>query len=70
MFKKISKMRSHHQIIFSVLIGLAVVAFWRGCWRLMDMYLFPNNYQLSGWISLIIGAGILVGTHYAVKELM
>ncbi len=36
----------------------------------MDEYLFPENYNLSLWVSVIIGVAILIITNYATKELM
>lgn len=63
-------MKSKHQILFAILIAFAVVSFWRGVWGLMDEYLFPNNYQLSLWISLVLGVVILIVTNYVTKELM
>ncbi|NIO44031.1 MAG: hypothetical protein GTN36_00555 [Candidatus Aenigmarchaeota archaeon] len=68
-FEKFGKLKTKHQIMFAVLITFAVVAVWRGFWGLMDEYLFPENYQLSLWVSLIIGLVILTSTHYAVREL-
>ena len=70
MIKQISKMESKHQLLFAIIIALAVVSFWRGVWGLMDEFLFPNNYQLSLWASLILGILILIITNYATKELM
>lgn len=70
MFRKISQMKSKHQTVFAVVIAFAVISFWRGVWGLMDEYLFPDNYQLSLWASLILGLAILVATHYVTKELM
>lgn len=70
MFRKISQMKSKHQTIFAVVIAFAVISFWRGVWGLMDEYLFPDNYQLSLWASLVLGLAILVATHYVTKELM
>ncbi len=70
MLKRISGMESRHQVVFAVIIAFAVVSFWRGLWGLMDVYLLPNNYELSLWASLILGILILVGTNYATKELM
>lgn len=69
-FKKFSKLKTKHQILFAILIAFAVIAVWRGFWGLMDIYLFPENYELSLWVSLIIGLIILISSHYAVKELM
>jgi len=70
MFDKLSRMKFRHQSIFAILIAFAVISFWRGIWGLMDEYLFPDNYQLSLWVSLFLGLGILISTHYATKELM
>jgi hypothetical protein len=39
----------------SLLIGLSVVAFWRGATGIMGIYLFPNNNEISYWVSMIIG---------------
>ena len=69
-FKKFSKLKTKHQILFAIIISFAVVAVWRGFWGLMDLYLLPENYELSLWTSLIIGLIILVSTHYAVRELI
>jgi hypothetical protein len=55
---------------YAILIAFAVIAFWRGMWGLMDEYLFPSNYELSLWVSLVVGLLILVITHRAVRELM
>lgn len=63
-------MKLKHQTIFAVVIAFAVIAFWRGIWGLMDLYLFPNNYELSLWFSLILGLAVLMATHYVTKELM
>ena len=65
-----NKLKKKHQVIFSVLIAFAVISVWRGIWGLMDEYLLPNHYQLSLVVSLVVGMGILVYTHFAIKELM
>jgi hypothetical protein len=70
MLHKISKMKFHHQTIFAVIIGFAVICFWRGIWGLLDVYLFPDNYILSLWASFFLGLSILIATHYVTKELM
>lgn len=69
MFEKFKIMSRHKQILFALLIGFAVISFWRGAWNLMDLYIFPNNYEVSSWISLIVGLIILFTTHYTTKEL-
>ncbi len=70
MLKKFIELKSRHQLIVSVLVAFAVISFWRGIWGLMDQHLFPENYVLSLWISVILGLAILIGTGYATKELM
>lgn len=70
MFKRISEMQFKHQTIFAIIIGLAVISFWRGAWGLIDEYLFPDHYRLSLWASLILGIVILIATNYITKELM
>ncbi|MCK5043117.1 MAG: hypothetical protein KAR23_04365 [Candidatus Aenigmarchaeota archaeon] len=70
MFSKLSKMKSGHQTIFAIVISFAVISFWRGIWGLMDVYLLPENYLLSSWISMFLGLGILAVTHYVTKELL
>ena len=67
MFDKISKMKSHFQTLFAIIIAFAVISFWRGVWGLMDIYLFPENAELSLWSSVILGLAILIGTHYVTK---
>ena len=69
MYSKFKQMGSFKQILFALLIGFAVISFWRGDWGLLDIYLLPNNQSASFWISIIIGIVILTATHYSVKEL-
>jgi hypothetical protein len=51
-------------LFYALVIAFAVVSFWRGIWGLMDLYLFPNNFALSFWISTILGVIIL----YSIKH--
>eukprot|EP00471_Norrisiella_sphaerica_P005968 CAMPEP_0184488674 /NCGR_PEP_ID=MMETSP0113_2-20130426/13057_1 /TAXON_ID=91329 /ORGANISM="Norrisiella sphaerica, Strain BC52" /LENGTH=176 /DNA_ID=CAMNT_0026871627 /DNA_START=236 /DNA_END=762 /DNA_ORIENTATION=+ len=44
----------------NLVISALVVAYWRGLWYLMDANLFPENKELSAWLSLVIGFGISV----------
>jgi len=73
MVKKIKKAthknRKKSPLYFALLIGIAVVSFWRGVWGLMDLYLFPENQTISFIISLFIGLSILISTHYLIQEL-
>jgi hypothetical protein len=69
MLHRVKKLKPFKQLLFTFCIGLSVVSFWRGAWGIMDNYLFPNNYELSSWVSIIIGLSILYFTHYWTKEL-
>ncbi len=68
-FLKSKKDKSGKKILFAVIIGVAVVCFWRGVWGLLDVYLFPNNYALSSWISVIAGLIVLRLMHHLYREL-
>lgn len=58
------------RVLYAILIAFAVVSFWRGVWGLMDEFLFPGNYLLSLWISVIIGLAILFLTKHVFDQLM
>ncbi len=68
--KRLKKSRKNAHIYFALLIGIAVVSFWRGAWGLMDLYLFPDNPSLSFVVSLVVGLSILISTHYLIRELI
>ena len=70
MFRRFKKLKPHHQVMMALLIGIAVVLFWRGIWGIFDLYLFPENLELSMWTSIVLGLIILSATHYITKELM
>ncbi|MFH1376622.1 MAG: hypothetical protein ABIH25_03210 [Candidatus Woesearchaeota archaeon] len=55
-------------IFMAIIVGLGIVLFWRGVWQLLNVYLFPQNYELSNWISLIVGLIILIATGRLVKN--
>ncbi len=69
MLHRTKKMKPFKQSIFTLFVGLSVVSFWRGAWGILDTYLFPNNYELSSWISMLLGLIILYLTHNWTKEL-
>jgi hypothetical protein len=69
MLKELGDMHYIKKVLFAIIIGFAVVSFWRGAWGIMDNYIFHNNYALSSWVSLGIGIVVLMATHYTIKEL-
>jgi hypothetical protein len=48
-----------HLNLRTILVALMVVMFWRGAWGVMDLYLFPDNQELSLIASLVIGLLLL-----------
>ena len=50
------------KILNTLLVAFAIVAFWRGSWGLMDLYLFPNFEILSYLVSILVGIIILYYT--------
>jgi len=69
MLSRINRLKPFKKILFTLLIGLSVVSFWRGAWGIMDTYLFPRSYEISSWASISIGLIILYFTDYWTKEL-
>jgi len=47
---------SHKPILYALIGGASHVLFWRGVWHLAD------DYGMSSWASLIVGAGVLMAT--------
>ena len=64
------KKRSLKKFSFTLLVGIAVVSFWRGIWVLMDEYLFPQNIFLSGIISIIVGILVFIITERELGDLI
>jgi len=62
--------RNWKKVTYALLVGFAVISFWRGLWGLWDVYIFPSNYQLSLWISLVIGLIILYLTRNVIRQLI
>ncbi|HEB47101.1 MAG TPA: hypothetical protein ENI22_01385 [Candidatus Pacearchaeota archaeon] len=67
--KEGKRRRTLKKVFFTILLGFAIIAFWRGAWGLLDIYLFPNNYVLSLWISIFIGIFILYSTKNLIDRL-
>lgn len=62
--------RTLKKVFFTILLGFAIIAFWRGAWGLLDIYLFPNRLELSLWISIFIGIFILYSTKNLIDRLV
>jgi hypothetical protein len=68
---KVKGREGHYEkILYTIIIAFAVVCFWRGCWGLMDLYLFPDNHFLSFSVSAFVGILILALTKNLIKHLV
>ncbi|MDO8467448.1 MAG: hypothetical protein Q7S56_00665 [Nanoarchaeota archaeon] len=68
--EKRKEKRNLRRIFLTITVAFAIIAFWRGVWGLLDIYLLPNNPQLSFWISIGLGVAILYSTENLVKRLI
>lgn len=59
-------MKTNFQIL---VLAIGVIAFWRGAWGLLDLYLFPNNELVSLLISMLIGVLVLYFQDHRLNEL-
>jgi hypothetical protein len=55
-------LEAHHKFIFAVLVGVAIVAFWRGIWLLIDLAIFPNHPWFRAVFSTLLGLTILAAS--------
>jgi len=69
MIPTFKKLKSKNKVVFALIIGIAVILFWRGVWQLADLLIFPNNALFSNISSLIIGLIILLSARHIIKEL-
>lgn len=56
-------------VVESLLLGAAIILFWRGVWNLTDIYLYPLNDVMSATVGLLIGVGILYAFNFNLRAL-
>jgi len=56
-------------VLRNFLIALVAIAFWRGAWGLMDIYIFPKSLILSYTFSVVVGIIILYLIKPRLKDL-
>ncbi|MBT3293162.1 hypothetical protein HN512_03635 [Candidatus Peregrinibacteria bacterium] len=49
-----------HPIITSIVVATGIVAFWRGLWGILDIYLYPSNKTASYLLSIGLGVLLLI----------
>ncbi|MCK5590915.1 MAG: hypothetical protein KAI72_03065 [Candidatus Pacebacteria bacterium] len=67
--QQFKKFRVSHPNLYSVVIGVSIMLFWRGTWILADEFIFPNNLLLSAVVSLTVGLFILYVNDFKLKEI-
>lgn len=60
MIESIIKRTSLKDMVFVLIGSIAIVAFWRGTWNLLDYFLLPANFIQSQVLSIILGIMILI----------
>ncbi|MCK5282955.1 MAG: hypothetical protein KAK00_06100 [Nanoarchaeota archaeon] len=68
MYKRWHRFKKHHRLTLSLIILSGIIFFWRGLWGLLETYLYPENPQISFFISLSLGIIILAITHYSIEK--
>lgn len=53
-----------------LVITLAIVLIWRGVWGFCDLYLFPNQQEISYGISIAFGVLLLWMDDFRIDELI
>ena len=64
MFEKFSQLKKRHQLLYSLVIAVAMVSLWRGIWQLFDFYIFPDTPILLSIVSVVIGISLIALTHH------
>ena len=62
-------LKKTHRNLYSLIIGLAILLYWRGLWGLMDVYLFPNNELISYIVSIVVGLALLFFNDFRLREI-
>ena len=70
MVKTFSKLKKHHQLLFSLIIMSGLVCLWRGMWGLLDLYFFAADPTTSFALSIVLGCAVIVVTHYTIDRLV
>jgi hypothetical protein len=56
-------------VLSPLLTGAAIIAFWRGLWGLMDLYVFPEEPTVSFLVTFLIGIVILYLNDFNLNEI-
>lgn len=65
--KRINKKK--RGIFYYLITYTGLIMLWRGIWGISDVYLFPGDYLLSHFASLLIGLAIIYFNDFSLSEL-
>jgi len=56
-------LRKRNKVLFTIIVSLAVILFWKGAWGLMDIifdtWLFQDHLFWSNLVAVIVGLAII-----------
>jgi hypothetical protein len=62
-FRRMRRLKRHHQSWFALIISVGLVFVWRGLWNLTDLLWFPHDPLWSNISGIILGGIILFLAH-------
>ncbi|MBT4349949.1 hypothetical protein HOD19_04215 [bacterium] len=65
----LQRLKKTNRNVYSIIIGLGILLYWRGLWGLLDLYLFPGNELISYSISIVVGLAILFFNDFRLREM-
>ena len=60
MIERLIRHSTNTDVVLVLVSSIAIVAFWRGAWNLMDRYILPNNFLWSQIVTILGGIIILL----------
>jgi len=73
-WKPFLELRKRNKILFTIIVSLALIVFWKGAWGLadivFDVWLFQNHLFWSNVTALIIGFLVLSAAGLAIEKLV
>ncbi len=70
----INQMRKRNKVLFTVIVAVAVIMFWKGTWTLLDIvideWLFKDHLIWANIFAMVTGLSVLVLSGLALEKLM
>jgi hypothetical protein len=62
-------LKERHRNLYALIVGMAIILYWRGIWGLADVYMFPNDPAISFSVSAIVGIALLFINDFRLDEI-